>query len=87
MKWERILVIMILISGGIVSSQGGSFARWSEFKKPESLLDFHAELLLIGGLGVFFAGLLLWRLIKKMESLEKELKSISNSSQINVSNQ
>ncbi len=49
----RVLQIIVGAAGLILFSQGMSFARWSEFKTQQESINDLANLLLLGGLGIF----------------------------------
>jgi hypothetical protein len=71
------LLFAIPCIGGILFSQGASFARWSPYMGIAHYVNFHALLLAASGLGLLFVGVLLKNLLARIETLEYEIKRLT----------
>ena len=73
-KWITILFFTLTVSiGGVMFSQGLSFAQWNPHMGVDYFIDMHAWLLGIAGVGVFVAGIWCHRLHGRIAKLEQRL--------------
>jgi hypothetical protein len=68
---DYVLWLVALTCGGLLFSQGVSFAKWNRWATLESQFNAHAELLYIGGLGLGALALLVCRLMQRVSAIEQ----------------
>ena len=74
-----LFLFFVGVIGGIVFSQGVSFARWSEFQPVSHFIDFHAILISALGFGLMCISSLFWPLMRRIDELEKTVNQLKSS--------
>lgn len=69
----RFFVFAIWAVGGVVFSQGVSFATWNESFPVGSQFNEHALLIAACGLGIFCCGFVIQHLLDRLQVVEEEL--------------
>jgi hypothetical protein len=77
MKLTRTKVFWFLaqLAAGVTFSQAMSFARWNQWKPLSAQINFHAALLAVLAIGLFFAVSIIHSLTTRIENLERVVAS------------